>query len=61
MRRPKVQRRQHQAGQSTLEYILVLAAVLVALIVGATQVIQPATNRVLEESGNLPFNFSFEC
>lgn len=37
-------------GQSTLEYILVLAAVLAAVIVGAGSLVKPAVNSALEDS-----------
>ena len=37
-------------GQSTLEYILVLAAILVAVILGANQLIKPAVEQALTDS-----------
>ena len=37
-------------GQSTLEYILVLAAILVAVIVAANGVIRPGVNQVMIDS-----------
>ena len=37
-------------GQSTLEYILVLAAVLLALIAAATQFVKPSADRTLSQS-----------
>jgi len=39
------------AGQSTLEYILVLAAIIVAIIVAANTAIRPAVGNSLTESG----------
>ncbi|MDP3723324.1 MAG: hypothetical protein Q8R91_07500 [Candidatus Omnitrophota bacterium] len=38
------------AGQSTLEYILVLAAILAAVIVGANSLIKPAVTSTMEDS-----------
>jgi len=37
-------------GQSTLEYLLVIAAVLAAVIVAASQFMKPAVNKMLEDS-----------
>ena len=37
-------------GQSTLEYILVLAAILVAVIVAANSLIRPAVNQQMTQS-----------
>lgn len=37
-------------GQSTLEYILVLAAILVAVIVAAGGLIKPAVNKAMTDS-----------
>ena len=39
-------------AQSTLEYILVLAAILVAAIVGANTLIRPAVNQSMTDSGD---------
>lgn len=39
-------------GQSTLEYILVLAAILAAVIAGATTIIKPAVETALTDSGD---------
>ena len=37
-------------AQSTLEYILVLAAILVAAIIAATNLIRPAVNQSMDDS-----------
>lgn len=45
--------RTHRArsrAQSTLEYILVLAAILVACIIAATNLIRPAVNQSMTDS-----------
>lgn len=39
-------------GQSTLEYILVIAAILAAVIAAAGLLIKPAVNNMLNESGS---------
>ena len=39
-------------GQSTLEYILVVAAVLGVIIVAATALVGPGVNSVMNESGS---------
>lgn len=39
-------------GQSTLEYILVIAAVLIALVAVTLNVLRPAVNRMSNESAN---------
>lgn len=39
-------------GQSTLEYILVLAAILVAVIAAAGLVMKPAVNQAMTDSSN---------
>ena len=41
-----------QRGQSTLEYILVLAAILVAVIVAANSLMRPAVNQSLTDASN---------
>ncbi|MBI3319021.1 MAG: class III signal peptide-containing protein [Candidatus Omnitrophica bacterium] len=38
-------------GQSTLEYILVLAAILVAVILAANSLIRPAVTQQMTQSG----------
>lgn len=38
-------------GQSTLEYILILAAILVAVIIGANTWVKPGTENVLKRAG----------
>lgn len=40
------------SGQSTLEYILVIAAVLIALVAVTVQLLQPAVQRMTTESAN---------
>ncbi len=45
--------RGHRQGQSTLEYILVVAAILVAVIVAANLVIKPAVNTAMTDSGSV--------
>ena len=40
-------------GQSTLEYILVLAAILVAVIIGANTLVKTGVNNVMTDSGNV--------
>lgn len=39
-----------QAGQSTLEYVLVLAAIVAAVAVAATTMIKPAVNKAMTDS-----------
>jgi len=39
-------------GQSTLEYILVLAAILVAIIAAANSLMRPAVNQAMTDSTN---------
>ena len=39
-------------GQSTLEYILVVAAILVVIIVEATALVGPGVKSVMNESGS---------
>ena len=42
---------EHQRrGQSTLEYILVLAAIIVAVIIGANTIIKPAVTTTMTDS-----------
>ena len=48
-----IRTRTGRQGQSTLEYMLVLAAVLLALIAAATNLINPAASRTLQESANV--------
>ncbi len=40
-------------GQSTLEYILVVAAILVAVIVAANQFVKPAVSKSMEDSSSV--------
>lgn len=44
-------KKRERRGQSTLEYILVLAAILAAVIAGATTIIKPAVTTALTDSG----------
>jgi Flp pilus assembly pilin Flp len=44
--------RDPRRGQSTLEYILVVSAILAAVIVAAGLLIKPAVNNMLTESGS---------
>ena len=44
---------QGRGGQSTLEYILVLAAILVAVILMANSQIKPATENALKNSASV--------
>ncbi len=39
-----------RAGQGTLEYILLVAAIIVAIIVGVNSVIRPAVKGVMNDS-----------
>lgn len=39
-------------GQSTLEYILVITAILVAIVAVVSTTIKPATEQTLTDSGN---------
>ena len=41
------------SGQSTLEYILVIAAVLIALVAVTLQVLRPAVQTMSQESANV--------
>lgn len=43
-------------GQSTLEYILVLAAILVAVILGANALIKPGAEQILKDSNSTMVN-----
>ena len=52
MRRQRTASRPARRGQSTLEYILVLAAILVAVIAAATGVMKPAAEQAIQDSGN---------
>ena len=45
-------RRRGAKGQSTLEYILVLAAILTAVILGAGMLVKPAVNQALTDSSD---------
>ena len=45
-------------GQSTLEYILVISAILVAVIVAANTVIRTGTNQVMTDANNTMTNAS---
>lgn len=40
-------------GQSTLEYILIIAAILAAVIVAAGLLIRPAVNTAMEDSSKV--------
>ena len=40
-------------GQSTLEYILVLAAIVVAIIAAANSLVKPAVNTAMTDSSNV--------
>lgn len=39
-------------GQSTLEYILIIAAILVAVIAAANLLIKPAVNKAMSDAAN---------
>ena len=52
----RYQRHRKVRGQSTLEYILVLAAVLLALIAAATVAIRPAADQTLNQAGAMMQN-----
>ena len=39
-------------GQSTLEYVLVAAAILAAIIVGANTYMKPAVQTAMQDAGN---------
>lgn len=41
-----------RAGQSTLEYVIVLTAIVAAILFAASQFIKPSVNRVYGEAGN---------
>ena len=43
-------RRMNASGQSTLEYLLVVAAILVAVIIAANAVIKPAVTHTMDKS-----------
>ena len=43
--------RRRKNGQSTLEYILVIAAILVVVILAATQFISPAVSNTMSQAG----------
>ena len=45
-------------GQSTLEYILVIAAILAAVIVAATALINPAVTKTMSDSKGIIENTS---
>ena len=45
-------------GQSTLEYILVISAILVAIIVAANGVIRPGTAQVMNDANTTMTNAS---
>lgn len=45
--------RRAQLGQSTLEYILVLAAILVAIIAAAGTFMKPAAEKALQDSSGV--------
>ncbi|MDD5019655.1 MAG: hypothetical protein PHH75_00705 [Candidatus Omnitrophica bacterium] len=40
-----------KAGQSTLEYVIVLTAIVAAILFAATQFIKPGVNRIYDETG----------
>lgn len=48
--RPEQQRAR---GQSTLEYILVVGAILVAVIAAATAFMKPAADKAIKDSANV--------
>ena len=40
-----------KVGQSTLEYVIVLTAIVAAILFAATQFIKPGVNRIYDETG----------
>ncbi len=42
-----------ERGQSTLEYILVVAAILVAVLIAANEVVKPAVKQTMDDSTNV--------
>ena len=44
--------RRGRSGQSTLEYILVLAAILVAIIAAANTIMKPAVTQTMTDASN---------
>ena len=53
-----VKERRLRRGQSTLEYILIIAAILVAVIAAAGTLIKPAVTKTMTESSNVIKNAS---
>lgn len=41
-----------KSGQSTLEYVIVLTAIVAAILFAATQFIKPGVNRIYGETGS---------
>lgn len=41
-----------EAGQSTLEYVIVLTAIVAAILFAASQFIKPSVNKVYSDAGN---------
>jgi type II secretory pathway component PulF len=41
-----------RAGQSTLEYVIVLTAIVAAILFAATQFIKPGVNKIYGDTGN---------
>lgn len=50
--------RSESLGQSTLEYVLLVAAIIVAVIVGVNTFIRPAVKGVVTDSGTAITNAS---
>lgn len=42
----------NKVGQSTLEYVIVLTAIIAAILFAAAQFIKPAVNQIFNEAGN---------
>ncbi|MFA5039179.1 MAG: hypothetical protein WC732_05825 [Candidatus Omnitrophota bacterium] len=40
-----------RSGQSTLEYVIVLTAIVAAILFAATQFIKPGVNKIFSETG----------
>lgn len=41
-----------KSGQSVLEYVIVLTAIIAIIILAATNLIKPAVNRAMEEAAS---------